>query len=237
MPETLEAPPVVGGAVLVRRRDALANRLALLDAGLVALARDPEASLESVARQAGLSRRTVYGHFASREDLVGAIAARAGERVADVAASATGASSAAPSPPGGEREDPATALARFELAAWAAAPACAYLAALARRPEHSGTARAHLLPLLRARQDVVRRGQDDGVFRVDTHADVLTRLAQPLVLAVLDEVLAGTLSDGAGRRLAASAVLGLAGVAPVKAARCVDVATGVPAPAPRRPTA
>ena len=201
------------GAVLVRRRDALANRVALLDAGLAALTRDPDASLESIAREAGLSRRTVYGHFSSRDELVVAIAVRAGDRlVAALDAVDTSA------------DDPATALARFELAVWRAAEPFRFLGALAARSEHRDRALERLAPLRERRAGLVRAGQEDGVFRTDTEAEVLARVAGGAVLAVFDELLAGTLAADAAGRLVATTALAVVGVAPAKAARCADAA-------------
>ncbi|WP_143448701.1 TetR/AcrR family transcriptional regulator [Kineosporia sp. A_224] len=201
------------GAVLVRRRDALANRIALLDAGLAALTRDPDASLESVARAAGLSRRTVYGHFSSREELVAAIATRAGDRLVS-ALDAVDTSA----------DDPATALARFELAVWRAAEPFRFLGALAARSEHRDRALERLDPLRRRRAALVRTGQDEGVFRGDTEAEVLARVAGQVVLAVLEEVLEGTVDVAAAGRLVATSALAVVGVAPAKAARCADAA-------------
>ena len=53
-----------------RRRDATANRAALLAAAQTVLARDPHASLDAIAQSAGLSRRALYGHFSDRESLL-----------------------------------------------------------------------------------------------------------------------------------------------------------------------
>jgi AcrR family transcriptional regulator len=201
------------GAVLVRRRDALANRVALLDAGLAALTRDPDASLESIARAAGLSRRTVYGHFSSRDELVVAIAVRAGDRLVAALDAVHIAD-----------DDPATALARFELAVWRAAEPVRFLGALAARSEHRDRALEHLEPLRRRRAELVRGGQDEGVFRVDADAEVLSRVAGSAVLAVLDEVLAGRVGAASVGRLVATTALAVVGVAPAKAARCADAA-------------
>lgn len=68
-------------AGMQRRQDAQTNRAALLAAGERILTVDPEASLATIAAAAGLSRRTVYGHFPSRADLIGAIADEAGDRL------------------------------------------------------------------------------------------------------------------------------------------------------------
>ena len=66
----------------------------------------------------------------------------------------------------------------------------------------------------------------DGVFRVDTEADVLARVAGQVVLAVLDEVLDGAVDAAAAGRLVATSALAVVGVAPAKAARCADAAAG-----------
>ena len=52
------------------RADARANRDRLLDVARDALAADPEASLNSIAKAAGVGAGTLYRHFPSREALV-----------------------------------------------------------------------------------------------------------------------------------------------------------------------
>ncbi len=51
------------------RADARANRDRILDAAREALAADPEASLHSIAKAAGVGQGTLYRHFATREAL------------------------------------------------------------------------------------------------------------------------------------------------------------------------
>ena len=52
------------------RADARANRDRILDVARAALAADPQASLNSIARTAGVGQGTLYRHFPSREALV-----------------------------------------------------------------------------------------------------------------------------------------------------------------------
>ena len=60
-----------------RRSDAEQNVTAILDAAARTLSVQPEASVEDIARAAGVSRQTVYAHFPSREALLDAVVERA----------------------------------------------------------------------------------------------------------------------------------------------------------------
>ena len=54
----------------VRRSDARRNREAILAAALEALTEAPDASLNAIARRAGVANATLYRHFPTREELV-----------------------------------------------------------------------------------------------------------------------------------------------------------------------
>jgi AcrR family transcriptional regulator len=49
------------------------NRLTIMEAAQEVLRRDPDATLDEVAARAGVVRRTLYGHFAGRRELVVAL--------------------------------------------------------------------------------------------------------------------------------------------------------------------
>ncbi|MGW3152076.1 TetR/AcrR family transcriptional regulator [Streptomyces sp. NPDC001177] len=53
-----------------RRSDARSNRRRILAIARQRLRGRPRASLDSIAQAVGVARRTVYGHFSSREALV-----------------------------------------------------------------------------------------------------------------------------------------------------------------------
>jgi AcrR family transcriptional regulator len=55
------------------RADARRNIERILEAAEACLARNPNASMSDIAAQAGLGRVTIYGHFASRQVVVGAV--------------------------------------------------------------------------------------------------------------------------------------------------------------------
>jgi AcrR family transcriptional regulator len=53
-----------------RRSDARRNRDAILAAALAALTESPDASLNAIAKRAGVANATLYRHFPTREELV-----------------------------------------------------------------------------------------------------------------------------------------------------------------------
>ena len=54
----------------LKRSDARRNRDAILTAALQALTESPDASLNAIAKRAGVANATLYRHFPTREDLV-----------------------------------------------------------------------------------------------------------------------------------------------------------------------
>ena len=59
-----------------RRSDAVRNAERIIDAAISQLRTRPDATITSIAREAGLSRVTIYGHFPSRTALVDAAVGR-----------------------------------------------------------------------------------------------------------------------------------------------------------------
>jgi AcrR family transcriptional regulator len=70
-----------------KRSDARRNRDAILAAAFVALTESPDASLNAIAKRAGVANATLYRHFPTREELVLATYQREVGRLVDAAES------------------------------------------------------------------------------------------------------------------------------------------------------
>src|SRR5690242_16385429 len=167
-----------------RRADAERSVAAILDAGLEALASDPDASMAEIARRAGVVRATIYVHFPTRESLLDAVMEHA---VAQVAEGARGAE-----PTQGE---PKEALERVLLATWEKLSNFHALLAI-------NTARLSAKELHRRHQPVmtlfvplIERGQKAGVFRSDVPVSWHLAVIRSLVHAASAELQSGRLSE------------------------------------------
>ncbi|WP_318387478.1 helix-turn-helix domain-containing protein [Microbacterium maritypicum] len=178
------------------RRDAVENRAGILSAARATLALPPHASVDVIARSAGLSRRTLYGHFDDRDALIRELISTGAQRFNAIAASIDDA-------------DARLALARLAAHLWHEAAHVQVAAALAldeTHVEHTATA---LAPLRRTVAALVRRGQDDGSFRTDLAAPTLARLIEEMARTVISRTDAA--STGAAD-LAVRTVLSMAGL-------------------------
>lgn len=178
------------------RRDAVENRAGILSAARATLALDPYASIDVIARSAGLSRRTLYGHFDDREALIRELISSGAQRFNAIAASIDDA-------------DSRLALARLAALLWQEAAHVQLAAALALDEAHLEHTATALAPLRRTVAGLVRRGQDDGSFRTDLTAPTLARLIEEIARTVISRTDAA--SSGAAN-LAVRAVLSIAGL-------------------------
>jgi len=71
----------------LKRSDARRNRDAILAAALEAMTESPDASLNAIAKRAGVANATLYRHFPTREELVLAVYEREVQRLIDAAGS------------------------------------------------------------------------------------------------------------------------------------------------------
>jgi len=181
------------------RRDARANREALLDAAAQVLRSDPEASIDAIAACAGLSRRAVYGHFASRDELLAELVERGAAPIAAALA-------------GIHDDDPAVHVGRIADALW---EQIAHVKLVARMAVHGPLERRvarGLEPVRRSLREAVARGVTQGVFREDVEEGLLARLIEAVAIDVLNEAVERDLDDATARRLVILAVLGIAGL-------------------------
>ena len=179
-----------------RRRDAEENRAGILVAAVEMLAADPNASVDTIAKAAGLSRRALYGHFDDRETLIRAVIDSGAESFNDIASSITD-------------EDPRLALAHLATALWTEGVHVHAAAALA-LDERLVKLTAEALAPLRARVlAICERGADMGVLRTDIPPHLTARLVEEAARGVITRISA----DEADRtQLAMRAVLGAAGL-------------------------
>lgn len=182
-----------------RRRDAEENRAALLTAAGAVLNRDPDASLDAIAAEAGLSRRAVYGHFATRDELVRSLLAHGASRVLTAVDEIT-------------HPEPLVRLALIGVRLWREVEAVRVMAQFAVRGPHQHEIAAALEPLRHRVRATVDDGVSDGSVRTDIPSALLARLIEGAALTVLDEAARTRIDGPTGQRLVALSVLAIAGL-------------------------
>jgi TetR/AcrR family transcriptional regulator, mexCD-oprJ operon repressor len=155
-----------------RRATSERNAAAILDATQRLLAKDAALTMAGVASEAGVSRPTLYAHFAGLPDVVDAAVRRA--------VAATLAAVDAAEPEAGPADE---ALLRMLAASWEHLARQEALARAANEHLPAGRLNASHAPLMSRLHELVVRGQADGVFRTDLPADWLVRTFYALVHA------------------------------------------------------
>ncbi|PRY68092.1 TetR family transcriptional regulator [Glaciihabitans tibetensis] len=182
-----------------RRADAEHNRTAILEAAAVALNRDPDASLQSIAAEAHLTRRALYGHFSTREDLIIALLWRGASRITlSITAVDCGNSR--------------MSIARIGSRLWGEVEHVRVMARFAVRGPFAPIVAEALAPLRRLLLTIVKRGIAAGELRQDISPELLSRLIEGSALAVLDEANRTPLGRDDGARLVMQAGLAMAGL-------------------------
>lgn len=202
-------------AVRRRRKDVDRNVETILDAAIEVLGAQPHASMGDVAGAAGLSRQTVYAHFASRRQLVDATVSRAlGRAVSRIDAA---------HPDDGAADE---ALRRVVETAWAFVAAHGALLHAARSELMAEVLHERHAPIRERVERLVRRGQADATFDRAFSADWLLDIFFALLHAAAEQRLQGRgdvdLADALGTTI-------------LKAFRPTEQAGGAPAPRPDRP--
>lgn len=164
------------------RADARRNAERILDTTAELLAGDPAVSLERIAARAGVSRATLYHHFAGRDALLDVLTARS---IAEVTAAIEGARPNA---------DSATeALERVLRAAWRVIGRYRGLVLVNPHRLDRADLRARLEPALKPVRALILRGQRGGEFDRELPADWLIGVITDVIHAASRQVSAGAM--------------------------------------------
>lgn len=206
-----------------QRSHARSNRARILSAARDELSRNPDASIEDIARAAQVARRTLYGHFTNRQALIAALAEEAKQALAEAFTQVRR-----------SEAGPAEAMARMNLAAWAVGDRYRMLISLGRRDLGEEGVRAVLAPAREEATLILARGQRENVFADHLPAPILAQALEALLVTLVENGASPSWTDPTGEA-AASAVLIAAGIAPSAAAEYVRAALAEVEPAGQVP--
>jgi AcrR family transcriptional regulator len=180
-----------------RARSVNDTRNRILDVALEVLGQNPDAGMGDIASAAGVVRRTVYGHFPTRTDLVRTLAQRAVDEVAAVLDEVNASDGAAE-----------TVWVDFIARLWPLAHRYRVLLAL-RRGEYGEEIHALLGPVDKTLADLVQKGQDSEVFGRHLPAQVLSQVASAAVFAIADNNLSGESLSACAATITSLLILGV----------------------------
>lgn len=139
--------------------------------------------MAEIAREAGVGRVTLYGHFPSRAELVDAVFA---EVLGDARKSLDEIDTTG---------HPADALRRLITSSWRVVHRFAAVLGAAERELSAETVRGHHDQHLKRLSALIARGHDDGTFRADLPVAWLATVCMTLMHTAASEAEAGRLSD------------------------------------------
>jgi AcrR family transcriptional regulator len=157
-----------------RARSMNDTRNRILDVALEVLGQNPDAGMGEIASAAGVVRRTVYGHFPTRADLIRSLTQQAVNEVTAVLTEVNASEGAAEA-----------VWVDFVAGLWPLTHRYRVLLAL-RRGEFGEEIHALLGPVDQILGDLVQRGQESEVFGRHLPADILSQLAYAAVFAIAD---------------------------------------------------
>jgi AcrR family transcriptional regulator len=184
-----------------RRSDARRSADSILNAARVVLGRQPDASVEEIAAEAGVTRQTVYAHFPSRDALVAALVEAAAAEYAALLDAV-----------GLDTAPPADALAQFLDAGWRFLRRHPGLLdpGANRYPRPTGNDPHDVVPPRLER--LIRRGQQTGDFDPSLHPAWLAAAVLGLQHTAAAQVAAGRLTPPEAAALCLDSTMRLCGL-------------------------
>lgn len=177
------------------RADARRNVAAILDAAQDCLLRDPHATVAQIAQAAGVGRVTLYGHFATRAELVDAVFARVTEQANAIL------------DPIDTSGEPIAALTRLTSASWQVVHSFMGMLAAAESELPAERIRSHHDRHLERLNDVVSRGRKAGVFRTDVPQQWLLSTAYGLMHTAAADCAEGRLDEASAQHAVVATIL------------------------------
>lgn len=166
-----------------RRADAERSITRIVAAARSCLSEDPDATIDDIAKTAGVGRMTVYGHFKSRADLIEAAMADAllagDQMISGVDL-------------GGDARE---AMTRLLTSNWALVAESGALLAAAENTLPPGRVRELHEAHVKRATDLIERGRRQGVFRTDLPVTWLVSASQALLHRAAEEIRTGRLAE------------------------------------------
>lgn len=177
-----------------KRADARKNVAAILEAATRCLARDPDSSLAEIAREAGVGRVTLYGHFESRSTLIARVLAEAMARTEEEVGSVD------------LSGDPVEAMERLLSASWRMTHRHGALVQAAEKSLEPHDLKAAHEQAVKRMRTLLRRGRRAGSFRNDMPLGWQVTLVQSILHGASGAVYRGehSPSEAAGLVVASS---------------------------------
>lgn len=181
-----------------RARSMNDTRNRILDVALDVLGRNPDAGMGDIASAAGVVRRTVYGHFPSRADLVHTLTQGVVSEIAAVLTEVNASEGSAE-----------VVWVDFIARLWPLARRYRVLVVL-RRGEYGEEIHALLRPVDKALADLVKRGQESEAFARHLPAQVLSQVAFSAVFALVETGLSDATINARAATITSLLILGVA---------------------------
>jgi AcrR family transcriptional regulator len=181
-----------------RRADAERNIATIITAAGDLFGRGRSPSMGEVAAAAGVRRATLYGHFPSREELLDAVVAHALTHTDETLTALAL-----------DRDPADVAFERLVRTSWPILDRSRRLRTTALAELGPERLRAHHDRTLHHVEQLIRRGQDDGLFRTDLPLDWLVATFYAVLHTAADEADAGRVSPSDAPDLLATTVLSL----------------------------